>query len=413
MTDNQENESGKITKKKGILPVILFVVGVIVFLFLALFAAAFAFIFLHGASDGKVKKQLSLGEKYVNELDYDNAILTYEKALEIDPKCEEAYLALGNIYIELAQQSEEKGEYEEAEEYLEKGKVILKQGYKETNSEEIESLIADIDDLIEKVKEIEQEDDSDDNAESGSNDNDSQKTEGSDSNNKDESDKVSTDNKDNDTKEQANNPEKKDKSSDELKEDTRTQSNNNTQTGNEPEQVSETEPEPEPEHVLGSYEGVESATGYGGTSGSRDVSYRVDGNHVDITVNMSELINALNTAGTSEYYTDTFGDIEAAEVEFTDGSNYFIVSYSIDPTYEDLQSSDEFQSIGRPNISNSTRHATLAVSKTDYDYKEISRINASIEGDNLHWSFDIPDNYSLKDKIRITGFYYDDFSYLF
>ena len=83
-TENQENESANITKKKSKLPIILAVIGVIVVIFLALCAAAFAFIFLHGASDRKLKNQLSLGEKYVSELDYDNAILAYEKAIELE-----------------------------------------------------------------------------------------------------------------------------------------------------------------------------------------------------------------------------------------------------------------------------------------------------------------------------------------
>ncbi len=128
---------------------------------------------------------------------------------------------------------------------------------------------------------------------------------------------------------------------------------------------------------------------------------------------MSETINALNSRGTSEYYVEAIPDIEAAEVEFTDGSNYFIASYSIDPAYEDVEYVDGIGEMGRPNISNSSRKGTLATSKTNSNYRELCRINASIEGDYLHWSFDIPSDYALKDKIRITGYWYYDFADLY
>lgn len=47
----------------------------------------------------KVKRQLSLGEKYLNELEYENAIQAYRKALSIDPMAEEAYIGMANAYI--------------------------------------------------------------------------------------------------------------------------------------------------------------------------------------------------------------------------------------------------------------------------------------------------------------------------
>ena len=63
----------------------------------------------------KVSKQLSLGAKYLSELEYEQAIAAYELAIEIDPKCVDAYLELADIYSEL-------GEYDMAEEILKKAK---------------------------------------------------------------------------------------------------------------------------------------------------------------------------------------------------------------------------------------------------------------------------------------------------
>ena len=67
----------------------------------------------------QLAEQLDLGDKYVSELDYEQAIAAYLKAIEIDPKCEEAYLALADIYIEM-------GELEKAEEILQKAEKALK-----------------------------------------------------------------------------------------------------------------------------------------------------------------------------------------------------------------------------------------------------------------------------------------------
>ena len=45
------------------------------------------------------QEQLDLGMKYLEELDYEQAILAFTKAIEIDPKQAEAYIARGGAYI--------------------------------------------------------------------------------------------------------------------------------------------------------------------------------------------------------------------------------------------------------------------------------------------------------------------------
>jgi tetratricopeptide (TPR) repeat protein len=55
---------------------------------------------IQGNRGNKLQKYLDLGNKYIAELDYEQAIIAFQKAIEIDPKCEEAYKALVDIYIE-------------------------------------------------------------------------------------------------------------------------------------------------------------------------------------------------------------------------------------------------------------------------------------------------------------------------
>lgn len=57
-----------------------------------------------GRSNGNdLQRQLDLGKRYVSELDYENAVIAYEAALEIDPYCLEAYLGLADAYMALGQ----------------------------------------------------------------------------------------------------------------------------------------------------------------------------------------------------------------------------------------------------------------------------------------------------------------------
>ena len=73
--------------------------------------------------DRKLNAQLKLADRYLDELDYEAAIAAYEAAIEIEPRCEAAYLGMAEAYKAL-------GEYEKALETLETG-------YDATGSEKI------------------------------------------------------------------------------------------------------------------------------------------------------------------------------------------------------------------------------------------------------------------------------------
>jgi len=76
----------------------------------------------------KVEEQLDLGAKYLSELNYEQAIVAYETVIGIDPKCEEAYLALADVYIAT-------GEFDKAEEILKKAEEEIGPKVKNTLEE--------------------------------------------------------------------------------------------------------------------------------------------------------------------------------------------------------------------------------------------------------------------------------------
>ena len=76
------------------------------------------------------QEQYDLGIRYLSEGNYEEAIIAFTTAIEIDPKMSETYLALGNLYIEL-------GDYEAAAK-------ILEQGVSNTNDTSLQELLDDV-----------------------------------------------------------------------------------------------------------------------------------------------------------------------------------------------------------------------------------------------------------------------------
>ena len=97
-------------------------------------AVAVVIIALGGNSGKKLAEQLELAACYMDELDYEAAIVAYEAAIEIDPMCEDAYLGLAEVYVAM-------GEYEDAIK-------VLEDGYEATGSEEIRRRQEEIEALL-------------------------------------------------------------------------------------------------------------------------------------------------------------------------------------------------------------------------------------------------------------------------
>ncbi len=83
----------------------------------------------------RYEEQISLGDKYLEELDYENAEISYRKAVEISEKRESSYVKLTVLYME-------------QEEY-EKAAQVIEEGREQTGKEEVFS------DLQQKVEELE------------------------------------------------------------------------------------------------------------------------------------------------------------------------------------------------------------------------------------------------------------------
>ena len=64
------------------------------------------------------QEQYELGRKYLSDGDYEEAILAFTLAIEIDPEQPKAYLYRGDAYIMAALECMEDGDYDEAEDFL-------------------------------------------------------------------------------------------------------------------------------------------------------------------------------------------------------------------------------------------------------------------------------------------------------
>ncbi len=70
------------------------------------------------SSNAQLKECLDLGQKYMTEMNYEEAIIAYNKALEIDPKNVDAYQALANIY-------EFRGDIDQAKSTMERALIAV------------------------------------------------------------------------------------------------------------------------------------------------------------------------------------------------------------------------------------------------------------------------------------------------
>ena len=94
---------------------IITVVGIVLAIATAIIVGI---VITQAAPESRLKKQLNRAEKYLAEFNYEQALVAYEEAVKIDSKCERAYLAMADIYIE-------QGRVEKAVAILEEGQKII------------------------------------------------------------------------------------------------------------------------------------------------------------------------------------------------------------------------------------------------------------------------------------------------
>ena len=123
-------------QKKTIWPFVVLIAITLLALILA------AVLLLGGGVDSDWQEQYDLGRRYLEDGNYEEAILAFSAAIEIDPKRAEAYLGRGEAYMEL-------GDYESALEDFEKARR------RDPDNEEIEEKIRELDKQAqERMKEL-------------------------------------------------------------------------------------------------------------------------------------------------------------------------------------------------------------------------------------------------------------------
>lgn len=112
--------------KKG-KKILIFIISILVILLLVV--NVFLYMYMNGPSS-RVKEQLDLGQQYLLNMEYEEAIAAYEIAIELEPKSTEAYLGMAQAYIAMGEPQ--------------KAIRILKRGYRETQDEEINELLTEL-----------------------------------------------------------------------------------------------------------------------------------------------------------------------------------------------------------------------------------------------------------------------------
>ena len=125
-----EKENVQVVKKKSKKQFLIMCIAILILILTFILVA----VLISGSKGNKLNEQLNLGEKFLSELDYEQAIAAYEQAIVIEPKSVEAYVGMAQVYVA-------QNDYAKALEVLDKG-------YSETG----EASITEVINSIEKEK---------------------------------------------------------------------------------------------------------------------------------------------------------------------------------------------------------------------------------------------------------------------
>ncbi|MCR5598405.1 MAG: tetratricopeptide repeat protein [Lachnospiraceae bacterium] len=95
--DEAKLAAASVSKKKNLLPFLIGGIAAVVVLAVLIFAVSA--VAVYNSPEKKYDRQLSLAERYLDDLDYEKAIAAYKAAIEIDPNNPEAYKALAELYL--------------------------------------------------------------------------------------------------------------------------------------------------------------------------------------------------------------------------------------------------------------------------------------------------------------------------
>lgn len=85
---------------------------------------------IYNSPENRISRQLDLGQKYLEEQNYEQAVVAFNKVIEIDPMSVEAYLGLANAYVGLGD--------------MDSAIAILEEGYEVTKDENINQMLKDL-----------------------------------------------------------------------------------------------------------------------------------------------------------------------------------------------------------------------------------------------------------------------------
>ena len=111
-----------------------------------IFAVIFAVLIginIYNAPARRLAEQLNLGNRYLEEMDYEQAVVAFTNAIEIDPMSADAYIGAAEAYVGLR-------EPERAEE-------ILAQGIEKISDVRLEEKLKEIENELDRIKKEEEE----------------------------------------------------------------------------------------------------------------------------------------------------------------------------------------------------------------------------------------------------------------
>ena len=144
-TENLEHNPETLIKKKNNTPVIIAVVVLLIVVVAAVVIATAT------SPSHRSSRQIDLGNKYLEELNYEQAVASFEAAIKIDPKNEEAYEGLVDAYIKWADQKSTDGDLNAAIELIENAANSL-EGMKDSDNTEI--VDKHLQRLLDRLKEL-------------------------------------------------------------------------------------------------------------------------------------------------------------------------------------------------------------------------------------------------------------------
>ena len=115
-------------KTKKIWPIILIVI---------IIATAVGVIIFNSTDTARFRKQLNLGQRYLSEMNYEEAVVAFNQAIEIDPRSVDAYLGLADAYIGLGDE--------------EAALAALKAGYEVTGDERLKERIDEMEQVRKQI----------------------------------------------------------------------------------------------------------------------------------------------------------------------------------------------------------------------------------------------------------------------